>query len=43
MNVTREAKGEKAIMIIEVDTSHIGEAFEEIKTLPYLDNVNFFI
>ena len=43
MNVTREARGEKAIMIIEVDSKDIEEAFIEIKKIPNLDNVNFFV
>jgi len=42
MNVTREAKGEKAIMIIEVDTPHVTKAFTEIQAIEDLDNVNFF-
>jgi L-serine dehydratase len=42
MNVTRESKGEKAIMIIEVDTIHVERAFEDIKKIPNLDNVKFF-
>ena len=43
MNVTRESKGEKAIMIIEVDTTHVEKAFEDIKKIPNLDNANFFV
>ena len=43
MNVTRESKGEKAIMIIEVDTPHVEQAFEDIKKIPNLDNVKFFV
>jgi L-serine dehydratase len=43
MNVTRESKGEKAIMIIEVDTTHVEEVDEEIKKIPELENVNFFV
>jgi L-serine dehydratase len=42
MNVTRAAKGEKAIMIIEVDTPHVDDACAEIKAIPNLHNVNFF-
>jgi L-serine dehydratase len=42
MNVTREAKGEKAIMIIEVDSPHVSGVVEEIKSIPGLHNVNFF-
>ncbi|MDR2833874.1 MAG: L-serine ammonia-lyase, iron-sulfur-dependent subunit beta [Streptococcaceae bacterium] len=43
MNVTREAKGEKAIMIIEVDTKNVDDAYDQIRKIPYLDNVNFFV
>ena len=43
MNMTRESRGEKAIMIIEVDTKDVEDAFLEIKKIPNLDNVNFFI
>ncbi|PCR99316.1 L-serine ammonia-lyase, iron-sulfur-dependent subunit beta [Lactococcus fujiensis] len=42
MNVTREAKGEKAIMILEVDSSNVDEAYEEMKKIPRLHAVNFF-
>ena len=42
MNVTREAKGEKAIMILEVDTPNVQPAFEEMKHIPHLQAVNFF-
>lgn len=42
MTVTREAKGEKAIMIIEVDTSNVEEAFSEMQEIPQLFAVNFF-
>ena len=42
MNVTREKAGEKAIMIIEVDSRNCEEAIEEIKKIPHLHNVNFF-
>lgn len=42
MNVTREAKGEKAIMILEVDTSNVEEACDEMKEIPHLHAVNFF-
>lgn len=42
MNVTREAAGEKAIMIIEVDSRKCQEAVREIEKIPHLFNVNFF-
>ena len=42
MNVTREKAGEKAIMIIEVDSRNCEEAVEEIRLIPHLHNVNFF-
>lgn len=42
MNVTRENAGEKAIMIIEVDSRQCEEAVEKIKEIPHLHNVNFF-
>lgn len=42
MNVTREKAGEKAIMIIEVDSRNCEEAVEEIRHIPHLHNVNFF-
>ncbi|WP_374286632.1 L-serine ammonia-lyase, iron-sulfur-dependent subunit beta [Lactococcus sp.] len=42
MNVTREAKGEKAIMILEVDTPNVDDAFDEVKAIPHLHAVNFF-
>ena len=42
MNVTREKAGEKAIMIIEVDSRSCDGAIEEIKKIPKLHNVNFF-
>ena len=42
MNVTREAKGEKAIMILEVDTPNVKEVIEEMKLIPRLHAVNFF-
>ena len=42
MNLTREAKGEKAIMIMEVDSFDVEEAFEEMKHIPKLSAVNFF-
>lgn len=42
MNVTRENAGEKAIMIIEVDSRDCEAAIEEIQQIPRLHNVNFF-
>ena len=42
MNVTREKAGEKAIMIIEVDSRSCEEAIDEIRNIPHLHNVNFF-
>lgn len=42
MNVTREKAGEKAIMIIEVDSRQCEEAVEKISYIPHLHNVNFF-
>jgi len=42
MNVTREKAGQKAIMIIEVDSHQCDQALEEISQIPHLHNVNFF-
>lgn len=42
MNVTRESAGQKAIMIIEVDTRDCEEALADIRAIPNLYNVNFF-
>ncbi|MBF0818120.1 L-serine ammonia-lyase, iron-sulfur-dependent subunit beta [Streptococcus acidominimus] len=42
MNVTRESAGEKAIMIIEVDSRQCGGSITEIEEIPHLHNVNFF-
>lgn len=42
MNVTREQAGEKAIMIIEVDSRECEAALDEIRRIPHLHNVNFF-
>ncbi|KAF1302264.1 MULTISPECIES: L-serine ammonia-lyase, iron-sulfur-dependent subunit beta [Enterococcus] len=41
MTVTRESKGEKAIMIIEVDEPQPGIC-EKLKALDYMDNVTYF-
>ncbi|HFH6956338.1 TPA: L-serine ammonia-lyase, iron-sulfur-dependent subunit beta [Streptococcus agalactiae] len=42
MNVTRESAGEKAIMIIEVDSRDCQQAVKKIEAIPHLHNVNFF-
>lgn len=42
MNVTREAKGEKAIMILEVDTPNVDAVIDEVRKIPHLHAVNFF-
>ncbi|MGT2911999.1 L-serine ammonia-lyase, iron-sulfur-dependent subunit beta [Streptococcus cameli] len=42
MNVTRENAGEKAIMIIEVDSRQCENAVKKIANIPHLYNVNFF-
>jgi len=43
MTVTRESKGEKAIMIIEVDDrKDHEEILEKLKSLKNMDNVTFF-
>ena len=42
MNVTREKAGEKAIMIIEVDSHDCDKAVDEIGHIPNLHNVHFF-
>lgn len=42
MTVTRESKGEKAIMIIEIDQPDIGNLLEEIKELNDLYSATFF-
>ncbi|MTB58030.1 L-serine ammonia-lyase, iron-sulfur-dependent subunit beta [Streptococcus uberis] len=42
MNVTRESAGEKAIMIIEVDSHNCQDAVNQIERIPNLHNVNFF-
>ena len=41
MTVTRENAGEKAIMIIEVDSHQCDEAVADIARIPNLHNVNF--
>lgn len=42
MNVTRENAGEKAIMMIEVDSHDVSEALTEIRAIENLHHVNFF-
>lgn len=42
MNVTRESAGEKAIMIIEVDSRDCQDAVKSIAKIPNIHNVNFF-
>lgn len=42
MNVTRESAGEKAIMIIEVDSRECQYAVKSIAKIPNIHNVNFF-
>lgn len=42
MNVTRENAGEKAIMIIEIDSRDVDQTLAEIKAIDNLHNVNFF-
>lgn len=42
MNVTREKAGEKAIMIIEVDSRDCQDAVKRVQAIPHLHNVNFF-
>ncbi|MDH6363541.1 L-serine dehydratase [Enterococcus sp. PF1-24] len=42
MTVTRESKGEKAIMIIEVDDPQIIETVEGLNHLPGIYSVNYF-
>ncbi|MFS1664183.1 L-serine ammonia-lyase, iron-sulfur-dependent subunit beta [Streptococcus sp. zg-JUN1979] len=42
MSVTRENAGEKAIMIIEVDSHDCQDAVKDMKAIPNLHNVHFF-
>lgn len=42
MNVTRESAGEKAIMIIEVDSRECQDAVKSIAKISNIHNVNFF-
>ncbi|MDA9472212.1 L-serine ammonia-lyase, iron-sulfur-dependent subunit beta [Enterococcus sp. 5H] len=42
MTVTRESKGEKAIMIIEIDHAEIGDITMNLVQLPHIYSVNYF-
>ncbi|EOL42581.1 L-serine ammonia-lyase, iron-sulfur-dependent subunit beta [Enterococcus phoeniculicola] len=42
MTVTRESKGENAIMIIEVDDPQLDETVAKLVTLPNIYSVNYF-
>lgn len=42
MTVTREAKGEKAIMILEIDERDVDLSIKKIKELPDVFTVNYF-
>lgn len=42
MTVTRESKGEKAIMIIEVDQAEVGDSLKHLTDIPHIFSVNFF-
>ncbi|MGK0551281.1 L-serine ammonia-lyase, iron-sulfur-dependent subunit beta [Enterococcus faecalis] len=42
MTVTRESKGEKAIMIIEVDQAEVGDIVKKITDIPHIFSVNYF-
>lgn len=42
MTVTRESKGEKAIMIIEVDQHDAGVIVATLENIPHIHNVNYF-
>lgn len=42
MTVTRESKGEKAIMIIEVDQQEAGTIVDTLEKIPHIHNVNYF-
>lgn len=42
MTVTREAKGDKAIMIIEVDEREVGTSLEQLKAIAHVHNASFF-
>lgn len=42
MTVTRESKGEKAIMIIEVDQAEVGDIVMQLTEIPHIYSVNYF-
>lgn len=42
MTVTRESKGEKAIMIIEIDHADIGDITMKLVEIPHIYSVNYF-
>lgn len=42
MTVTRESKGENAIMIIEVDDPQVDDTVKKLNQLPNIDSVNYF-
>jgi len=42
MTVTRESKGEKAIMIIEVDQAEVGDIVKKITDILHIFSVNYF-
>lgn len=42
MTVTRESKGEKAIMIIEIDHADIGDVTMKLIQIPHIYSVNYF-
>ncbi|GGC75961.1 L-serine ammonia-lyase, iron-sulfur-dependent subunit beta [Enterococcus wangshanyuanii] len=42
MTVTRESKGDKAIMIIEIDHADIGDITMKLVQIPHIFSVNYF-
>ena len=42
MTVTRESKGDKAIMIIEIDHADIGDITLKLEKIPHIFSVNYF-
>ncbi|MDM8212612.1 L-serine ammonia-lyase, iron-sulfur-dependent subunit beta [Enterococcus hirae] len=42
MTVTRSAKGNEAIMIIEIDERDVAEVLPELRKIPHLHSANFF-
>lgn len=42
MTVSRAAKGQQAIMVLEIDTYDIGEGLTKIKEIPNIHNASFF-